>query len=234
MSSIFSGIQHLWVSIVSAVTTAILVISPFNKSPIPTPTPTSIQEEVKEDSTSLTPETEVIKSNPTSTQILTPYPTPTPIEPSNEPTTIRDNIKQTSTPTPATTSNPTPIINDTIIYKIDPDYPILTKMEGLDGVFYNSHGNGISGPYFLDRVYHPGDKLYIKAYAQDPKNRQINYKIELNNGGGTFYSNEAEIEIKQDYISDNVGLTVSITVDTPYHRFSDLDDSMQFAFKVRP
>ena len=75
MSSIFSGIQHIWVSIVSAVTTAILVISPFNKSPIPTPTPVSVQEEIKEVDKSSTP-----TPTYTTTNAPTHTPTPTPIQ----------------------------------------------------------------------------------------------------------------------------------------------------------
>lgn len=45
MSNIFSGIQQFFINIISVITTAILVISPFDKpQPQPSPTPTVIQE----------------------------------------------------------------------------------------------------------------------------------------------------------------------------------------------
>lgn len=147
----------------------------------------------------------------------------------------------TSAPTAVLTKIPSILLQPSVTptkgpsYKYDADYPILLKMGGLGGTFFNSYGNGISGPYVLDKVFHPGDKLYIKAEAYDPKGRTINYKIELNTRNGAIAkSNQADITLTSDDISDSAGLTIGITVDTPYHRYSDLDDYMQFSFRVRP
>lgn len=161
--------------------------------------------------------------------------------PTSSPTSIiiPTSFSNYSNPSPTTmviptfSPTPTPTLYPNYIY--DNDYPILLRMEGFGETYYNSHGNGVSGPYFLNKVYHPGDTLHIRTEAYDPKGRKINYKIELNTPLSLdYYASEASITLTETDIRDSVGLTVSITVDTPYHRFSDHDDYMQFNFSVKP
>lgn len=120
-------------------------------------------------------------------------------------------------------------------YKYDPDYPIIVRFEGFGETFYHSYGNGISSSkYVIDHIYHPGDTLHFKFEAKDPKGRNINYKIELNNSNETVNSNEANFVLSDKDISDERGVTAGITIDAPTHRFSGMDDYVQFSFKVRP
>jgi len=127
------------------------------------------------------------------------------------------------------------ITNTEPSYKYDQDYPIIVKFEGFGETFYNSYGNGISASkYSIDHIYHPGDTLHFKLEAKDPKGRNINYRIELNNSNETVNSNEANFVLTDKDVSDERGVTASITIDAPTHRFSGMDDYVQFIFKVRP
>lgn len=200
-----------------------------------------------ENEKSIEPESTIDKSLPTPIMSLAPPPTTLPsatpkISPVSMltqtptlyaiPTSSYSSSPHPSiaTSTPSSTPSPTSYPN----YVYDNDYPILLKMEGFGETFYNSHGNGVFGPYFLNKIYAPGDTLTIKAVAYDPKGRNINYTIELNTPNHKYYSNQAAITLTETDIKDSVGLTVKIIVDTPYHRFGDADDYMQFLFKVRP
>lgn len=127
MDNILSGIQYFFITLVTAVTTAVMVILPINKlHTSPTPTPVSIQE-VKEATLSASPATEV-KGISTKQNKVTPTPKPEILKsiPTITPTLVPSFAPPTYIYIPSPTSIPTitpqSSVSNIIYQQAKPDY----------------------------------------------------------------------------------------------------------------